>query len=94
MIAIDLKGSPEFARRLGAGGHGRRPPGAGVSAWTVPNRGTRWPSGNPTELKDKLIATERFTEPHYQRAAERYVQSALQVLEASGRPATLERWSG
>ena len=23
------------------------------------------------ELKDKLIGTERFTEPHYQRAAER-----------------------
>ena len=33
--------------------------------------------GNPTELKDKLVATERFTEPHYQRAAERYVQTAL-----------------
>jgi hypothetical protein len=35
---------------------------------------------NPTELKDKLIATERFTEPHYQRAAERYVQTVLRVL--------------
>ncbi|HTX46045.1 MAG TPA: TraM recognition domain-containing protein, partial [Solirubrobacteraceae bacterium] len=37
--------------------------------------------GNATELKDKLIATERFTEPHYQRAAERYVQTVMQVLE-------------
>ena len=36
--------------------------------------------GNATELKDKLIATERFTEPHYQRAAERYLQTAIQVL--------------
>jgi type IV secretory pathway TraG/TraD family ATPase VirD4 len=36
--------------------------------------------GNPTECKDKLIATERFTEPHYQRAAERYVQTVLRVL--------------
>ena len=36
--------------------------------------------GNATELKDKLMATERFTEPHYQRAAERYVQTVLQVL--------------
>ena len=45
----------------------------------------------PTELKDKLISTERFTEPHYQRAAERYVQIALQVLHeaAAGRPPTL-----
>src|SRR5947208_2307544 len=48
--------------------------------------------GNATELKDKLIATERFTEPHYQRAAERYVQSVLQVLEHANpeRSATLE----
>ena len=37
-------------------------------------------AGNATELKDKLIATERFTEPHFQRAAERYVQLALQVM--------------
>ena len=47
--------------------------------------------GNPTQLKDKLIATERFTEPHYQRAAERYVQTVLQVLREThpGRAATL-----
>src|SRR5207244_10832888 len=52
--------------------------------------------GNATELKDKLIATERFTEPHYQRAAERYVQSVLQVLEASHpeRPPTLSEVVG
>ena len=48
--------------------------------------------GNATELKDKLIATERFTEPHYQRAAERYLQAALGVLHAAhpGRAATLD----
>ncbi len=47
-------------------------------------RAERWnplAHGNATELKDKLIATETFTEPHYQRAAERYVQTAMQVLE-------------
>ncbi len=38
--------------------------------------------GNPTELKDKLIGTERFSEPHYQRAAERYLQIALTVAQA------------
>jgi hypothetical protein len=48
--------------------------------------------GNATELKDKLIGTERFTEPHYQRAAERYIQTVLQVLEHThpGRPPTLD----
>src|SRR5436305_5686583 len=47
--------------------------------------------GNATELKDKLIATERFTEPHYQRAAERYLLNVLQVAQASHprRPPTL-----
>jgi hypothetical protein len=42
--------------------------------------------GNATELKDKLISTEWFSEIHYQRAAERYLQSALQVLAAARGP--------
>ena len=53
--------------------------------WT-PDGGAHWNPlavGNATELKDKLLATERFTEPHYRRAAERYLQLAIQVaLEA------------
>jgi len=51
-----------------------------------PDGQTRWnplAHGNATQLKDKLIASERFTEPHYQRAAERYVQTVLQVLQAA-----------
>jgi type IV secretory pathway TraG/TraD family ATPase VirD4 len=50
-------------------------------------------AGNATELKDKLLGTERFTEPHYRRAAERYLQLAIQVaLEtAPGQPLTLSR---
>ena len=49
---------------------GRSPSGRPTARRT----GIRSQHGNATELKDKLIATERFTEPHYQRAAERYVQ--------------------
>ncbi len=79
VVAIDLKGSPSFARELAeAAAAGGRP----VKVWTL-DGGARWnplAHGNATELKDKLIATERFTEPHYQRAAERYVQTVLQVL--------------
>ncbi|MGO9972992.1 MAG: TraM recognition domain-containing protein [Solirubrobacteraceae bacterium] len=79
VVAIDLKGSPAFAHELEAAtaAAGRR-----LRVWT-PDGPDRWNPlayGNPTELKDKLIATERFTEPHYQRAAERYVQIALQVM--------------
>ena len=79
VIAIDMKGSPAFARELAAAAAAARRP---VKVWTL-DGGANWnplAHGNATELKDKLIATERFTEPHYQRAAERYVQTVLQVL--------------
>jgi type IV secretory pathway TraG/TraD family ATPase VirD4 len=92
VIAIDMKGSPAFARTLAdaAAAAGRE-----FRVWS-PDGPACWnplQHGNATELKDKLISTERFTEPHYQRAAERYVQRALQVLHETDpdRPATLER---
>ena len=91
VVAIDMKGSPEFARVLAdAAAAAGRP----FRTWTPdgPNHWNPLQHGNATELKDKLIATERFTEPHYKRAAERYVQMAFQVLEHAhpGRPPTLE----
>ncbi|MGO9821874.1 MAG: type IV secretory system conjugative DNA transfer family protein [Solirubrobacteraceae bacterium] len=84
VIAIDLKGSPAFARQFAqAANEARRP----IRIWTPdgPSHYNPLAHGNPTELKDKLVATERFTEPHYQRAAERYVQTVLGVLRAAGR---------
>jgi hypothetical protein len=95
VIAIDLKGSPEFAAALGdAAAAAGRP----FRVWT-PDGPSHWnplEHGNATELKDKLIATERFTEPHYQRAAERYAQMVLRVLEHvhPERPPTLHEVVG
>jgi hypothetical protein len=91
VIAIDMKGSPAFARTLADASLAAGRP---FKLWTTEG-GASWNPlqyGNPTELKDKLIATERFTEPHYQRAAERYMQTVLRVLQAAhrDRPATLE----
>ncbi len=81
VIAIDMKGSPAFAAELerSAAAAGR-----GVRIFTPDGPGHWNPLayGNATALKDKLIATERFSEPHYQRAAERYVQTVLTVLHA------------
>lgn len=79
VVAIDMKGSPAFAAELEAAA---RAAGRPFRLWTLDGP-TVWNplrNGNATELKDKLIATERFTEPHYQRAAERYVQAALTAL--------------
>lgn len=88
VVAIDLKGSPAFAERLA---EVARVAGRPLVVWS-PDGPAGWnplATGNATELKDKLIATERFTEPHYQRAAERYVQIALQTLHARGAPVAL-----
>ncbi len=79
VVAIDMKGSPAFERTLATAAAAAGRP---LRVWT-PDGPERWnplAHGNATELKDKLISTERFTEPHYRRAAERYVQLALQVL--------------
>ncbi len=92
VIAIDMKGSPTFAAELeaAAAAAGRR-----VRIFTPDGPGHWNPlaHGNATALKDKLIATERFSEPHYQRAAERYVQTVLTVLHARDpeTPARLDR---
>ena len=81
VIAIDMKGSPGFAAQLeqAAAAAGRR-----VRIFTPDGPGHWNPlaHGNATALKDKLISTERFSEPHYQRAAERYVQTVLTILHA------------
>jgi conjugal transfer pilus assembly protein TraD len=88
VVALDLKGAPAFAAGLEqAAARAGRP----FALWTLdgPARWNPLAHGNPTELKDRLISSERFSEPHYRRAAERYVQTALQALAASGRPADL-----
>lgn len=83
VVAIDMKGSPFFALQLAqVAAEAGRP----FKLWT-PEGPAHWnplEHGNATELKDKLICTERFTEPHYQRAAERYLQNVFQVLGQSG----------
>ncbi len=79
VVAIDMKGSPSFARALAVAA---RDAGRPLRIWT-PEGPSHWnplAHGGPTALKDRLIAAERFSEPHYKRAAERFLQTALQVL--------------
>ena len=90
VIALDMKGSPSFAAELQAAAAAAGRP---FVLWSIdgPSHWNPLAHGNPTELKDRLIATERFSEPHYKRAAERYAQMALGVLAHAhpGRPPTL-----
>jgi hypothetical protein len=82
VVAIDMKGSPAFTRQLAdAAAAAGRP----FKLWTIdgPSFWNPLQHGNPTELKDRLIATERFTEPHYKQAAARYLQTALKVFAAA-----------
>jgi conjugal transfer pilus assembly protein TraD len=82
VVALDMKGSPTFAAALAGAAHAAGRP---LAVWT-PHGPAHWnplAHGSPTALKDKLISAERFSEPHYRRAAERYLQSELQVLTAA-----------
>src|SRR3954469_3577527 len=45
--------------------------------------------GTDTELADKVLAGETYTEPHYLRQAQRYLGHAVRALSASGRPVTV-----
>jgi conjugal transfer pilus assembly protein TraD len=92
VVALDLKGSPAFAASLRESAQAAGRP---FRCWS-PDGPELWnplAHGNATELKDKLMSTEVFTEPHYRRAAERYLQTALQVLQAGAgeAPVTLAR---
>ena len=82
VVAIDMKGSPAFA---GALARAARDAGRPLRVWT-PEGPSHWnplAHGGATALKDKLVSAERFSEPHYRRAAERYLQTALQVIIAA-----------
>jgi conjugal transfer pilus assembly protein TraD len=91
-MAIDLKGSTAFAHELKAAADAAGRP---FRIWTLdgPSLWNPLQHGNASQLKDKLIATERFSEPHYKKAAERYMQVAIRVLQAArpGEPIDLDR---
>ena len=40
--------------------------------------------GGASEIADKVLAGERFTEPHYQRQAQRYLGHVVRTLRATG----------
>jgi hypothetical protein len=45
--------------------------------------------GSDTEIADKALAGERFTEPHYLRQAQRYIGQAVRALRCAGSEVSL-----
>jgi hypothetical protein len=47
--------------------------------------------GSDTEIADRVLAAERYTEPHYQRQAQRYLGHATRVLRSAACEVSLAR---
>jgi hypothetical protein len=70
------------------------------AAWSADRRYLEWSprgptiynpyaQGGETEIADKALAGERYTEPHYQRQAQRYLGHAVRVLRGTGEEVSL-----
>lgn len=90
VVCVDPKGDPLLMSELHAAAqrNGRR-----FSLWTPegPCSYNPFAHGSHSELADKALAGETYTEPHYLRQAQRYVAQATRTLQAAGQPVTL--WS-
>jgi hypothetical protein len=82
-IVIDPKGDCDLRRELrrAASAHGRRFVEWAPRGHTVYNPYAR---GSETEIADKALAGERFTEPHYLRQAQRYLGHEVRMLRRAG----------
>lgn len=88
VIVVDGKGDPEFLREVKGMSelYGRTFQGF---SYTGDVHYNPLRHGNATELKDKLIAVEHWTEPYYKRAAERYLQLVFKSLQLAEKPIDL-----
>lgn len=81
-VVIDPKGDPRMREQLAAAASrcGRE-----FVEWTPagPNVYNPFGHGSPSEIADRALAGERFTEPHYQRQAQRYLGYAVRALRCA-----------
>ncbi len=88
-VVVEFKGEREIADRLRVEAAFR---GRAFYRFTL-HGGQRWNPlrrGSPSELKDKLIAAEEFSERHYEAMYERYLLNLFRCLEASDGPPRLD----
>ena len=88
VIVVDPKGDDAMRRRLSdaAARAGRR-----MIEWTPqgPCSYNPYARGGETEIADRLLAGERFTEPHYLRQAQRYLGHVIRTLRSCDREVSL-----
>jgi len=87
-VVVDPKGDDalrESARRAA------RECGRELIEWSPegPSVYNPYARGSDTEIADKVLAGERFTEPHYLRQAQRYLGHAVRCLVCAGLPLSL-----
>ena len=82
-IVIDPKGDRDLCRELR---EVARYTGRQFIEWTPqgPSVYNPYARGSETEIADKVLAGERFTEPHYLRQAQRYLGHAVRMLRGAG----------
>lgn len=88
-IVIDPKGDGDLRRALreAALAAGRQPLEWSPSGPSIYNPYAR---GSETEIADRALAGERFTEPHYLRQAQRYLGHEVRVLRRAGLTVSLK----
>lgn len=91
IIFVDLKGDPDLVFKFRNMCAHR---GVKFEYWDLEGKsGNQWNPlnhGNATELKDKIMALEDWTEPHYKALAERYLGWVFNVVTAAGDTPTLK----
>jgi conjugal transfer pilus assembly protein TraD len=87
-IVIDPKGDRDMRAAVAGAAHGA---GRRFIEWTPegPSVYNPFASGSETEIADKLLAGERFTEPHYLRQAQRFLGHLVRALRSADRDVSL-----
>jgi hypothetical protein len=88
-IVVDPKGDRDLCRELR---EAARTAGGQFAEWTPqgPSVYNPYARGSETEIADKALAGERFTEPHYLRQAQRYLGHEVRVLRRAGLEVSLQ----
>lgn len=87
-VFVDPKGDPSLRRHLRETAERQGRP---FFEWSPEGPGVYNPfgRGSATEVVDRVLSAEHFTEPHYMRQAQRYLGHVVRALHSAAEPVTL-----